>query len=61
MIADDDGMMQIMRLTGMAEPKVWRWLERYLDKGVLRLERDKTRPSPLPKEFWQKVITKTVQ
>jgi hypothetical protein len=53
-----------IRRTGMSKPTVWRWQERYLEEGVQRLKRDKTRPSrvpPLPREVQLKLIAKTVQ
>ena len=62
--ADGVGTVEIMRRTGMSKPTVWRWQERYLDEGVPRLKRDKTRPSrvpPLPREIRLKAIAKTVQ
>lgn len=42
--ADDHGTNEIMRLTGKSKPCVWRWQERYIEEGVARLLRDKTRP-----------------
>ena len=43
--ADCAGTVEIMGRTGLSKPTVWRWQERYLDKGVPGLKRDKTRPS----------------
>lgn len=62
--ADGCGTSEIMRRAATSKPTVWRWQERYLDKGVAGLRRDKTRPSrvpPLPREMRLKVIAKTVQ
>jgi transposase len=62
--ADGRGTVEIMRRTGMSKPMVWGWQEPYLDEGVPRLKRDKTRPSrvpPPPMEVRLKVISKTVQ
>ncbi len=62
--ADGCGTNEIMRRAETSKPTVWRWQERYLDKGVAGLRRDKTRPSrvpPLPREMRLKVIAKTVQ
>ena len=47
-IADDQGTIEIMRRTGMSNPTVWRWQERYLGEGVGGLMRNKTRPSRVP-------------
>jgi hypothetical protein len=44
--ADGLGTNAIMRRTGKSKPCVWRWQERYIDKGVPGRLRDKTRPSP---------------
>ena len=58
------GTFEIMRRAGTSKPTVWRWQQRYLDKGVAGLKRDKTRPSrvpPLPLETKLKVIARTVQ
>lgn len=62
--ADGCGTNEIMRRAETSKPTVWRWQERYLDKGVAGLRRDKTRSSrvpPLPREMRLKVIAKTVQ
>lgn len=62
--ADGCGTSEIMRRSQSSKPTVWRWQERYLDEGVMGLQRDKTRPSrvpPLPRETRLKVIAKTVQ
>ena len=62
--ADGCGTNEIMRRAETSKPTVWRWQERYFDKGVAGLRRDKTRPSrvpPLPREMRLKVIAKTVQ
>jgi transposase len=62
--ADGCGTNKIMRCSQTSKPTVWRWQGRYLDEGVPRLQRDKTRPSrvpPLPRETRLKVIAKTVR
>lgn len=62
--ADGCGTREIMRRSQTSRPTVWRWQERYLDEGVMGLQRDKTRPSrvpPLPRETRLKVIAKTVR
>jgi transposase len=56
------GANAIMRRTGKSKPCVWRWQERYLDKGVEGLARDKTRPSgiaPPADDVRRAVRTKT--
>ena len=60
--ADGHGTNEIMRLTGKSKPCVWRWQERYVEKGVEGLRRDKTRPSrkaPLTDAVKLAVLTKT--
>ncbi|MEI6098839.1 MAG: IS630 family transposase [Alphaproteobacteria bacterium] len=62
--ADGRGTNDITRRAETSRPTVWRWQERYLDEGVARLRRDRTRPSPvppLPRETRLKVIAKTVK
>ena len=62
--ADCHGTNEIMRRASTSKPAVWRWQGRYLDKGLVGLMRDKTRPwrvPPLPRETRLKVIAKTVQ
>jgi leucine-zipper of insertion element IS481 len=46
--ADDHGTAEIMRATGKAKTVIWRWQERFGEKGVAGLWRDKTRPSRVP-------------
>ena len=46
--ADRVGTAAIMRRTGLSQPSVWRWQERYLAAGVDGLLRDRTRPSRIP-------------
>jgi hypothetical protein len=46
---DRVGTAEIMRRTGLGKVSVWRWQERYIEKGVDGLLRDKTRPSRIPK------------
>jgi transposase len=46
--ADRVGTAGIMRRTGLSNPSVWRWQERYIEAGVEGLLRDKTRPSRVP-------------
>ena len=60
--ADGLGTNAVMRRTGKSKPCVWRWQERYTDKGVPGLLRDKTRPSriaPLSAEKKLAIIEKT--
>jgi hypothetical protein len=49
-----------MRRTGKSKPCVWRSQERYLEKGVDGLLRDKTRPSRVmtsgPPPYWVTTI-----
>ena len=37
-----------MREAGVSKTAVWRWQERFMQEGVDRLLRDKTRPSRIP-------------
>ena len=46
--ADAHGTADIMRATGKAKTVIWRWQERFGEKGVAGLWRDKTRPSRIP-------------
>src|ERR1700712_4737684 len=46
--ADGFGTSEIMRRTGTSKTCVWRWQERFMQKGVEGLLRDKTRPSRIP-------------
>ena len=46
--ADGIGTNGIMQATGKAKTCVWRWQERFAEKGVGGLLRDKTRPSRIP-------------
>ena len=46
--ADDHGTAEIMRATGKAKTVIWRWQERFGEKDVAGLWRDKTRPSRVP-------------
>ena len=39
------GLVETMRRTGKSKPTVWRWWDRFLEKGVDGLLRDATRPS----------------
>ena len=38
------GVFETMRRTGKSKPTVWRWWDRFLEKGVDGLLRDATRP-----------------
>ena len=38
------GLVETMQRAGMSKPTVWRWWERFLNKGVDGLLRDATRP-----------------
>ena len=42
------GTAEIMRATGKAKTVIWRWQERFGDKGLAGLWRDKTRRSRIP-------------
>lgn len=46
--ADGLGTVEITHRTGKSKPCVWRWQERFMQKGVDGLLRDKTRPSRIP-------------
>jgi transposase len=41
--ADGAGTVEIMRKAGVSKTAVWRWQERFMQKGVDGLLRDKTR------------------
>jgi hypothetical protein len=47
--AEGVGTVEIMRQTGTSKTCVWRWQERFAQKGVAGLLRDKTRPSRFPR------------
>jgi hypothetical protein len=46
--ADGLGTAAIMRRTGKSKSVVWRWQERFMQRGVEGLLRDKTRPPRKP-------------
>jgi transposase len=46
--ADGHSTAEIMRATGKAKTVIWRWQERFREKGAAGLWRDKTRPSRIP-------------
>ena len=61
--ADGHGTTEIMRRTGKAKTVIWRWQERFGDKGVAGLWHDKTRPSripPLAPEIVDRVVSLTL-
>jgi transposase len=61
--ADGHGTAEIMRATGKAKMVIWRWQERFGEKGVAGLWRDKTRPSripPLSPEVAERVVALTL-
>jgi transposase len=61
--ADGIGTTGIMRRTGTSKTCVWRWQERFKQKGIEGLLRDKTRPSritPLGPDVAERVITLTL-
>jgi transposase len=61
--ADAHGTADIMRATGKAKTVIWRWQERFGEKGVAGLWRDKTRPSripPLSPAVAERVVTLTL-
>jgi transposase len=61
--ADGHGTAEIMRATGKAKTVIWRWQERFGEKGVAGLWRDKTRPSripPLSPEVAERVVALTL-
>ena len=43
------GANAIMRETGKSKTCVWRWQERFMQEGIEGLQRDKTRPSRIPR------------
>ena len=47
--AKGHGTVEIIRATGKAKTVIWRWQERFRDKGLAGLWRDKTRPSRIPR------------
>ena len=56
------GTNEIMRRTGRSKTCVWRWQERFMEKGVDGLLRDKTRPSRIPRlgaELAERVVALT--
>src|SRR3954451_24022466 len=60
--ADGVGTVEIMRRTGKSKTCVWRWQERFMQRGVAGLLRDKTRPSrvkPLSQEVIDRVVALT--
>jgi transposase len=62
--ADGAGTVEIMRKAGVSKTAVWRWQERFTQKGVDGLLRDKTRPSripPLGPEVAERVVSLTLQ
>jgi transposase len=61
--AGGHGTAEIMRATGKAKTVIWRWQERFSEKGVAGLWRDKTRPSrirPLSPEVAERVVALTL-
>jgi transposase len=61
--ANGCGTMEIARRSGLSEPGVWRWQERFMHEGVDGLLRDKTRPPGkprLPDEAVQRVLDLTL-
>jgi transposase len=61
--AEGCGTMEVMRRSGLSKPSVWRWQERFMNKGVEGLLRDKTRPPGkprLPDEAVQRVLDLTL-
>jgi hypothetical protein len=60
--ADGCGTAEIMRATGKAKTVIWRWQDRFRDKGAAGLWRDKTRRSripPLSPEVAERVVVLT--
>jgi transposase len=61
--AKGHGTAEIMRATRKAKTVIWRWQERFREKGAAGLWRDKTRPSripPLGPEVVKRVIALTL-
>ena len=61
--ADGAGTNEIMLRTGKSKTCVWRWQERFMEKGFEGLLRDKTRPSrikPLGSEAADRVVALTL-
>jgi hypothetical protein len=62
--AEGTGTNAIMRETGKAKTRVWRWQERFAADGFEGLLRDKTRPSRIPKldpDIAERVVTLTME
>jgi hypothetical protein len=53
------GTVEITRRTGKSKNCVWRWQERFMQKGIAGLLRDKTWPSRIP-PLCQAVIDRVV-
>ena len=61
--SDGVGTNEIRRRTGKSKTCVWRWQERFIEKGFDGLLRDKTRPSrikPLGAEAAERVVALTL-
>jgi hypothetical protein len=53
-----------MRRTGKSKTCVWRWQERFMQEGFDGLQRDKTRPSRIPRlgqDVAERVVALTLQ
>ncbi len=62
--ADGLGTNAIMRETGKSKTYVWRWQERFMEKGVDGLLRDNTRPPgkpPVNRETVERVVALTLE
>ena len=63
MYADGGSLTTIVRALGKTKKTVWRWRDRYLDRGVDGLARDATRPgrkTPLSAEVIARVVEMTL-
>ena len=61
--ADGRGPTEIMQATGKSKTVIWRWQERFRERGTVKLWRDKTRPSrikPLSPEVVERVVAMTL-
>ncbi len=60
---DAVGTRAFLREVGCAKATVWRWQERFVEAGVDRLLRDKSRPrgkTPLPRTVVERVVELTL-
>jgi transposase len=63
MWADGAGVTEIVKTTGKTKRTAYRWRERYLERGIAGLKRDKTRPGrkpPLSAAVIERVVNMTL-